>query len=92
MICYIGLCQDSEICEDVLFCKQIEVTTTTTRINYSFATTTELFKITNDAIPEFPNLQWKNCVAIYTDEGQAISDKYNSLQALIWSPRYIGKS
>lgn len=72
LICYIRFCQGSKICEDLLFCKQIEGRTTAT----------ELFKITNDSITKM-NLQWKNCVAICTDGAQAMSGKYNSLQALV---------
>jgi hypothetical protein len=72
LICYIRFCKSNTICEELLFCKLIEGKTTGN----------ELFRITNNAIIA-ANLQWKNCVGICTDGAQAMSGKYNGLQALV---------
>lgn len=72
LICYVRYIQESNLCEDLLFCRKI----------CGSGKATDLFDILNSYMTE-NNINWDNCVGVCTDGARAMSGQYGGLQALI---------
>ncbi|XP_067129334.1 SCAN domain-containing protein 3-like, partial [Centruroides vittatus] len=79
LICYVRYMEEANVCEDLLFCK--EMTT---------GKASDLFAIINSYTEE-NNIQWENCVSVCTDGARAQSGRYGGLQALIKTKAPNGK-
>lgn len=72
LICYVRYMEETNVCEDLLFCKKITET----------GKACDLFTIIDSYMVE-NKIQWENCVGVCTDGARAMSGQYGGLQALI---------
>lgn len=72
LICYVRYIQETNVCEDLLFCRKI----------CESGKAADLFKILDSYMIE-NNIKWENCVGVCTDGARAMSGQYGGLQALI---------
>lgn len=72
LICYVRYIEETNVCEDLLFCRKI----------CEGGKAADLFKILDSYIIE-NNINWENCVGVCTDGARAMSGQYGGLQALI---------
>ncbi|XP_023211413.1 zinc finger BED domain-containing protein 5-like, partial [Centruroides sculpturatus] len=72
LICYVRYMEGANVCEDLLFCKEM----TDTR------KASDLFAIIDSYMKE-NKIQWENCVDVCTDGACTMSGQYGGLQALI---------
>lgn len=72
LICYVRYIHETNVCEDLLFCRKI----------CESGKATDLFKILDSYMIE-NNIKWENCVGVCTDGARAMSGQYGGLQALI---------
>lgn len=72
LICYVRYIQETNVCEDLLFCRKI----------CESGKATDLFEILNSYMSE-NNINWDNCVGVCMDGARAMSGQYGGLQALI---------
>ncbi|CAK1598833.1 unnamed protein product [Parnassius mnemosyne] len=72
LICYVRYIQETNVCEEFLFCRKI----------CESGKATDLFEILNSYMIE-SNIKWENCVDVCTDGARPMSGQYGGLQALI---------
>ncbi|CAK1589768.1 unnamed protein product [Parnassius mnemosyne] len=72
LICYLRYIQETNLCEDLLFCRKI----------CERGKATDLFEILNSYMIE-NNIKWENCVDVCTDGARDMFGQYGGLQALI---------
>ncbi|CAG9838028.1 unnamed protein product [Diabrotica balteata] len=78
LICYIRYIQETNVGEDLLFCRKICVS----------CEDTDLFEILNSYMTK-NNINWDNRIGVCTDGARGMSRYYGGLQALIKSRHQV---